>query len=89
MQKAFDWTKFPRTDLYNHIVVEWEQLLQNKELKESAYHAFLQKTPAIFFTLIDSYLVVSKLKLGSQYETDFVIVEEGYSDGTVYELVEI
>lgn len=37
----------------------------------------------------NSYLAISKLKLGSEYETDFVIVKEGYSNGTIYELIEI
>ncbi|HAO07135.1 MAG TPA: DUF4263 domain-containing protein [Chryseobacterium sp.] len=89
MDNFYDWTNFPKTKLYADIIAEWEALLDNKNLNELAYHSFLQKTPAIFLTVLESYLVVSKLKLGSDYETDFVIVEEGYSDGTIYELIEI
>lgn len=89
MENYFDWTHFPSTELYKQIVFDWERLLDNKSLKELDYHEFLQKTPAIFLTFSDSYMAVSKLKLGSEYETDFVIVEEGYSAGTTYELIEI
>lgn len=89
METAYDWTDFPKTQLYRKIISQWERLLNDTSLKESEYHAFLKKTPAIFLILIESYLVISKLKLGSGYETDFVVVEEGYSDGTIYNLIEI
>jgi hypothetical protein len=89
MDNNYDWTDFPKTKLYSDIVAEWQALLDDTNQNELAYHSFLQKTPAIFLTLSESYLAVSKLKLGSDYETDFVIVEEGYSDGTLYELIEI
>lgn len=89
MENFYDWTNFPKTRLYSDIILEWRSLLEDKSQNELAYQSFLQKTPAIFLTTSESYLVVSKLKLGSDYETDFVIVEEGYSDGTVYELIEI
>ncbi|MBN9350344.1 MAG: DUF4263 domain-containing protein [Chitinophagaceae bacterium] len=89
MDTLYDWTNFPKTKLYSDIISEWQMLLDNESLNELSYQSFLQKTPAIFLTASDSYLVVSKLKLGSDYETDFVIVEEGYSDGTIYEIIEI
>lgn len=89
MDNLYDWTDFPKTKLYADIISDWETLLENVTLNELAYQSFLQKTPAIFLTILESYLVISKLKLGSDYETDFVIVQEGYSDGTIYELIEI
>ncbi|MCX6318076.1 MAG: DUF4263 domain-containing protein [Bacteroidetes bacterium] len=89
MGNFYDWKNVTKTKLYSDIITEWQTLLDNKNHKELVYHSFLQKTPAIFLTVMESYLVVSKLKLGSDYETDFVIVEEGYSDGTIYELIEI
>jgi hypothetical protein len=89
VEKAYDWTNFPKTKLYFKIVSEWEKILEDKNLKEQDYHSFLQANPAIFLTFSESYLTVSKLKLGSDYETDFVNIEEGYSDGTIYELIEI
>ncbi|MDY3337643.1 DUF4263 domain-containing protein [Riemerella anatipestifer] len=84
-----DWSALAKSELYKTIISEWEDLLSNKNLKEKDYQSFLQSNPSFFFTSHDSYLVVSKLKLGSSYETDFVVIKEGYSDGTEYELIEI
>jgi hypothetical protein len=89
MELTYDWTTFPKTKLFSDIIAEWEKLLDDTSLNELEYHSFLKKTPGIFLTFLESYLVVSKLKLGSDYETDFVVIEEGYSDGTIYELIEI
>jgi hypothetical protein len=86
---TYDWNKLNKTKLYKSIIAEWEAMLKNTDLKEQDYHAFLFKNPAIFLASYDSYLTISKLKLGTDFETDFVIVKEGYSDGTKYELIEI
>lgn len=85
----YDWELLVRMPVYRKILDDWCALLNNTHLKEAAYQTFLAATPAIFLTDEDSHLAISKLKLGSEYETDFVIVKEGYSDGTIYELIEI
>lgn len=64
-------------------------MLEDKSLKEQSYQTFLSTHPAIFLAPYDCYLVISKLKLGSEYETDFVVVTEGYSNGTNYSIIEI
>lgn len=89
MKKIYDWNKFTNSNIHKQIIHEWEILLSNTKLKEKDYHAFLMAHPGIFLTGPRSYLVVSKLKLGSFYETDFVIVNEGFSEGTQYNLIEI
>jgi hypothetical protein len=89
MTDTFDWTKFRNSPIYENILNRWKELLANESLKEQDYHKFLQSYPAIFLTIIDSYVVISRLKLGSEYETDFVVVNEGYSNGTEYEIIEI
>lgn len=89
MNKTYNWIKFNNSDLHEQIIHEWEDLLSNTKLKEKDYHAFLAASPGIFLTRRRSYLVVSKLKLGSFYETDFVVVNEGHSEGTQYNLIEI
>ena len=86
---AYDWESLTGTHLYRKILDDWCMLLDNTELTESAYHGFLAACPAMFLMEADACLTVSKLKLGSEYETDFVVVKEGYSDGTIYELIEI
>ena len=86
---CYDWTKFRNSLVYQDILEVWEKLLTNTRLKEQDYQHFLQQYPAVFLTIQDSYLVISRLKLAGTYETDFVIVKEGYSNGTLYELIEI
>jgi hypothetical protein len=86
---SYDWNKLLVSQLWSDLISEWKALLENTALKENDYHSFLKKHPAIFFCISGSYLAISKMKMGAQYETDFVIVEEGYSNGTLYELIEI
>lgn len=86
---TYDWESLTKTATYQKLLNEWKNLLNNKRLKEKDYHAFLKEHPAVFLTLEDSYVSISKLKLGAEFETDFVIVKEGYSNGTVYEIIEI
>lgn len=89
LNHQYDWNELLGTKIWNEIKQEWKLLIENKQLKESAYHAFLRKHPLLFLCTYRSYLAISKLKLGANYETDFVIVEEGFSEGTKYELIEI
>jgi len=89
MIETYKWSKFRKSELYSSIINEWERMLNDETLKEQDYHNFLFKNPSLFFTFYDAFLVMSKIKLGMDYETDFVVVEEGYSDGTIYELIEI
>lgn len=88
--KFYYWDLLSKSDLFKEIVADWEKLLQDKSKLEKDYHKFINDNPYFFFSGPQSggYLVISKLKLGD-YETDFVVVKEGYSDGTVYELIEI
>lgn len=89
MEKIYDWTKLANSETYNLILSDWEKLLNDESLKEKEYHKFLASNPHFFLPYFDSYLVISKLKLGSEYETDFIAIQEGYSDGTRYEFIEI
>lgn len=89
MNNIYDWFKFNGSDLQKQIINEWNNLLNNTELKEKDYHKFLASYPSMLLTGLMSYLVISKLKLGSLYETDFVVVNEGFSEGTQYNLIEI
>lgn len=87
--QIYNWSDFSDSKLYKDIVFNWEQMLSNSKLKEQDYHNYLFENPAIFLAKHSCYLVISKLKLGTDYETDFVVVEEGYSEGTKFELIEI
>lgn len=88
-EKVFDWERITQSETFKRLREDWKKLLADTTLKERDYHAFLANNPFFFLTYLESYVVISKLKLGSEYETDFVVVKEGYSDGTIYELIEI
>lgn len=89
MDNTYNWKIFRKSVIYSEILDKWKALLDNKLLKEKDYHHFLAQHPAIFLTIYDCYLVISKLKLGADYETDFVLLKDGYSDGNIYEIIEI
>ncbi len=85
-----NWNNLVKSKILQKIKSDWISLLEDKKLKERDYHEFIQTHPGLFFNSnFDSYLTISKVKLGSDHETDFVVVKEGYSDGTIYELIEI
>lgn len=88
-RRILDWAKFSQSPLHQKIISSWEAMLEDDSLKERDYHRYLFLNPAIFLTTHSSYLVASKVKIGAEYETDFVIANEGYSDGTQYTLIEI
>lgn len=68
---------------------EWRTLLDSR-VKESTYQEFLRKHAGQFLcTSFFQAIVVSKLKLGSSYETDFVVVEDAFSEGITYTFVEL
>ncbi|MEO1514082.1 MAG: Shedu anti-phage system protein SduA domain-containing protein [Bacteroidota bacterium] len=84
-----DWSIASKIGIVNEILYDWTVLLNDQKKKERYYHDFIKMNPFFLLTHDDCYLSISKLKLGSDYETDFVNLYEGYSDGNIYELVEI
>ncbi|MCM0196076.1 MULTISPECIES: Shedu anti-phage system protein SduA domain-containing protein [Bacteroides] len=70
------------------LVERWKNMLDSN-LKESAYHEFIHDNAGFFFGNDNCYLTISKLKLGSDYETDFINVIDQRSNGIIYELIEI
>jgi len=90
--KIYDWGALNNEGkkFIRKVLEEWNKFLTNKRLKEEDYHEFLSNYAGFFLTESDkSYQVISKLKLGADYETDFVVICEGFSKGIFYELIEI
>lgn len=75
-------------ELKENILLEWEKLLQ-QGLTERYYQSFLAENAGIFLGNLDCHLIISKLKLGSELETDFVTLTDGFSNGNQFELIEI
>ena len=86
----FDWSLL--NTLYNDIIQEvlsnWQSLVQTDSHEESL-HSFLAEHAGLFFIRPYTYIVISKLRLGADYETDFVVTRDWWSAGLRYELVEI
>jgi hypothetical protein len=71
------------------VMAEWDELLSGKH-PEGIYHNFLARHAGLFLaTSSHDAVVVSKLKLGADFESDFVIVRDNFSDGLEYVFVEI
>lgn len=86
---AQDWKSLVLNEgLKNNLISEWVNLL-NLGVIEHAYHKFISDHAGLLLANENCYLVVSKLKLGSDFETDFMTLTEGYSNGSKIELIEI
>ncbi|WP_321369967.1 Shedu anti-phage system protein SduA domain-containing protein [uncultured Draconibacterium sp.] len=76
------------TDFKRNLEEEWNALL-DENLTERHYHKFLIDNAGLFLGNENCHLVISKLKLGSDFETDFVTLSDGFSNGNRFELIEI
>lgn len=84
---AQDWKSLVLNEgLKNNLISEWVNLL-NLGVIEHAYHKFISDHAGLLLANENCYLVVSKLKLGSDFETDFMTLTEGYSNGSKIELI--
>lgn len=69
---------------------DWLKLLSREDANESEYHHYLRKHAGFFFGEgNDQRLVLSKIRLGSDLETDFVVCYDAGSRGFLYQFVEI
>ncbi|MCE1169392.1 MAG: DUF4263 domain-containing protein [Sphingobacteriia bacterium] len=88
--RLYDWISLEEenSEVISSLIQRWENML-NSNLKEQEYHQFINDHAGFFFGNHDCYLTISKLKLGSDYETDFVNVIDQRSNGIIYEFIEI
>lgn len=84
-----DWYKEIQTgNILASKTAEFQDLM-DEELNESVYQSHLAENAGFFLGNDNCHLVISKLKLGSELETDFVTLTDGFSNGNVIELIEI
>jgi hypothetical protein len=90
MKYLYDWASLENRNkaIHERINGEWQALLDGN-YKESAYHRFISRHAGFFFSDFNCYLSISKLKLGSEYEADFVNIRDKRSNGIQYEFIEI
>lgn len=87
-----NWSLLRASPIFSVVQADWTGLLANKLLKEESYQKFISDHAGLFFSQgpsMNGTLVVSKLRLGSDYITDFVLVRGARSLGVNYELIEI
>jgi hypothetical protein len=92
LRPLYDWLAL-NTDarhIITDLLTEWQVLLDKKSARERAYHHFLTQHAGLFFSGYPHVgIVVSKLDLGTDLETDFVVGIDRNSVGFSYELIEI
>jgi hypothetical protein len=95
MKMKNDYTKWSELGwsargVLNPILKQWETLLTAKQVREHHLHQFLDKHAHLFFwDKIGFATVISKLRFGADYISDFVVVYDNWSNGVRYKLVEI
>jgi len=88
-----NWSQLDNShSIIKSILTQWQQLL-DEDHTEKVYHDFLKRHANLFLvntvSFPHSFFAISKLKLGSEFELDFAIPYEDYSNGLIWELIEI
>ena len=74
---------------YTEALAKWEKLVEGN-LDEHAYQKFLRIHAGLFLaTSLHDGVVLSKVKLGAEFETDFVVVTDRFSAGLGYRFIEL
>jgi len=77
------------SEIITGIINKWQRLI-DMHAKELDYHDFIKRHANLFLVDgLDSHFVISKLKLGSDYELDFAVPYDEGSRGLTWELIEI
>lgn len=87
-----NWSLVKSSPTYRSIRERWGEMLNNEVLGEEAYQQFLTEHAGFFFSHhsgSEDQLVCSKVRLGSDFTTDFVVAASVRSYGVNYTLVEI
>src|SRR2546426_2983381 len=80
----------PASHIRAAIESDWMSLLNNDRLEEEAYHSFLARHSGFFFCdATRRPLAISKLALGTDFSTDFVVPHDHASVGWSYTLIEL
>jgi len=78
-----------KCNIIESFIKKWNSLLKDKDKNEQFYQKYLSEHAGLFFGNDNISLIISKLKLGCDFETDFVLLRDDYSNGILYELIEI
>src|ERR1041384_7194799 len=87
-----NWSLVKTSPTFAAIRDRWIAMLGDESLREEAYQQFLTEHAGLFFShpsAGDDQLVSAKVRLGSDFTTDFVVAASVRSLGTNYTLIEI
>ncbi|ELA7149936.1 DUF4263 domain-containing protein [Vibrio parahaemolyticus] len=73
-----------------HLQEQWEAMLDDSTLKEEDYHQIIAQNGGLFLgNIFNCFTSISKLNLGDDFQTDFIIPRDEGSYGLSYEFIEI
>ncbi len=87
----FEWSKLndEARAIVNKIIKDWLELLSQRH-PEEIYHNYLQENAGFFLSYgWEVNILISKLRFGADFITDFIIGRDQHSNGLWYELIEI
>ena len=85
------WFLLNKSSIRDKVISGWESLISNSTTEERACQTYLQEHSSFFFpqNTFGEQIVVSKLKFGADYESDFINCCNYRSAGFQYQLIEI
>lgn len=90
-QDLMPWVALTHPDgimILKKLLANWEALLRDKRNnKEEVYQRFIAKNSGLFFG--QKGVVISKVPMGADHKTDFVVATDTASYGFAYEFVEL
>lgn len=87
-----NWSLVKTSPTFAAIQSQWTAMLDDRSLKEEAYQQFLTEHAGFFFSnrmAGGDQLVSAKVRLGSDFTTDFIVAASERSLGINYTLIEI
>ena len=90
--KGDKWSKLETEarPILDDILNRWEKLIHREKVREQQVHQFLQTHAHLFFrNTYDFCTVISKLRFGADFVSDFVAVYDCRSEGVHYHLIEL
>jgi hypothetical protein len=89
-QGLIPWVALTRPEgarILRKLLAKWEAILGNKSNREEVYQQFIAENAGLFFG--HKSVVISKVPMGADHVTDFVIARDAASYGFAYEFVEL
>lgn len=87
-----EWSRLNKDASYliEEITDKWNDMLNDTSLTEPDYHKFISKNAGLFYgDPCNSFVLLSQIKLGSDYVPDLVQIFDNESYGFIYRFIEL